>query len=354
MLDRLDTVDWSRVHHAYGPATDTPDALRALLDGDPERRRRAHRHLFSTLLDDGLRNHATAVAAPFLVELVVDPRTPDRAALLGMLTCSVAGPFSVASPPILDDGGPDVHPILRDIYQAAEVAVPHCLQWVESDDERLSVAAVYFLASMWRRADEIVPALHARLIRSPGPVVRAILAFALGRLRPDDPRLAGLHTDDPDPAVRVIAAVGLLRGVGEVPELALATILAALADPDAVPGLEGVPCVELGVADLGRVLCNLPPALGARAVPPLCAALQRTHGFAVLGLVEPLLHFTFGSAEPAARDPNTLTLEQRRALTAMLENQALWHLGDRHFLLREYHLPTTRAAMAASLGVPEP
>jgi hypothetical protein len=38
----------------------------------------------------------------------------------------------------------------------------------------------------------------------------------------------------------------------------------------------------------------------------------------------------------------------------MLENQALWHLGDRFFLLREYDLPTTRAAMAAWLGAPEP
>ncbi|WP_434420035.1 hypothetical protein [Nannocystis pusilla] len=349
MLERLDTVDWTAVHHAYGPATDTPDALRGLLADDPEQRQRAGRQLWGTLLDDSLRNYATAAAAPILVDLVVDDRTPDRAQVLDLLTCSVAGTFSVASPPILDDGGPDVHPILRDIYRAAEVAVPTCLQLVEASDERLCIAAIYFLATMWRRAEEIVPALHARLSRAPTRAVRGILAFALGHLRPADPELARLHADDPDPAVRVVAAVGLLRA-GDPSELALGTLIAAIADPDTQPALQGLPFFELGVADLGRVLCHLPPRLGARALPTLCAALPRTEGFAILGLVEPLLHITFaGEAMP---DAHVLTPAQRQALTAMLEHPGLWHIGDRHFLLRDYRLPTTRTELAALLAAP--
>ncbi|PCC72064.1 hypothetical protein SAMN02745121_01273 [Nannocystis exedens] len=351
MLERLDTVDWTAVHHAYGPATRTPDVLRALLDDDPEQRQQARRQLYATLLDDSLRNYATTAAAPFLVELVVDARTPDRAQVLDILTCSVAGTLSIASPPVLDDGGPDVHPILRDIYRAAEAAVPACLQLVGSSDERLCVAAIYFLATMWRRADEIVPALHARLSRSPAPVVRGILAFALGHLRPDDPALSQLHAADPDPAVRVIAAVGLLRGADGPSEPALSTLIAALAGPDAVPGLERLPCVEMGVADLGRVLCDLPKGHVARALPTLCAALRRTDGFAVLGLVEPLLYIAFDGDTPP--EANTLTSAQRQALTAMLDNPSLWQLGDGHFLLRDYHLPTTRSAMAALLRAPE-
>ncbi|MCY0987067.1 HEAT repeat domain-containing protein [Nannocystis sp. ILAH1] len=350
MLERLDTIDWTAVHHAYGPATDTPDALRGLLDDDVEQRQRAGRQLWGTLLDDSLRNYATAAAAPFLVELVVDDRTPDRAQVLDLLTCSVAGTFSVASPPILDDGGPDVHPILRDIYRAAEVAVPTCLQLVESTDERLCIAAIYFLATMWRRADEIVPALHARLSHAPARAVRGILAFALGHLRPADPGLSRLHADDPDLAVRVVAAIGLLRAGGPS-EPALSTLIAAIADPDTDPALQRFPGFELGVADLGRVLCGLPPNLGARAVPTLCAALPRTEGFDVLGLVEPLLHITF--AGEAMADAHVLTPEQRQALTAMLDHPGLWQIGDRHFLLRDHRLPTTRNELAALLAAPQ-
>jgi hypothetical protein len=348
MLADLETVDWAGIQHAFGAATDTPDALRALADGDPERRQRAYRQLFATLLDDGLRNWATAAAAPFLVELIVDPRTPDRPQLLGMLTCSVAGPFSVASPPVLDDGSPDVHPILREIYRAAEVAVPRCLELVRAEEEQLCVAAVYFLAAMWRSADAIVPALRERLARPCSATVRAIVAFALGHLRPDEPALLALHTDDPDQVVRVIAAVGLLRRASDAPASALDTIITAIADPDV--GLDGSPCIEMGVADLGRVLCTVPPALGARAVPTLCAALRRTTGFTVLGLIEPLLHVAFGDAP--ARDP--LTAEQRQALTAMLETPAVWQLGDLFFLLQAYQLPTGRRSIAALLGAPDP
>ncbi|MFY0535769.1 hypothetical protein [Nannocystis pusilla] len=102
------------------------------------------------------------------------------------------------------------------------------------------------------------------------------------------------------------------------------------------------------MSDLGRVLCGLPPALGARAVPTLCAALPRAEGFAVLGLVEPLLHITFaGDAMP---DAHVLTPAQRQALTAMLEHPGLWQIGDRHFLLRDYRLPTTRTELAALLA----
>jgi hypothetical protein len=38
-LADLETFDWSRLHHAYGRATDTPEHLRALLREDRELRK---------------------------------------------------------------------------------------------------------------------------------------------------------------------------------------------------------------------------------------------------------------------------------------------------------------------------
>lgn len=32
LLDGLDDIDWSRLHHAYGAASDVPDLRRALVD----------------------------------------------------------------------------------------------------------------------------------------------------------------------------------------------------------------------------------------------------------------------------------------------------------------------------------
>lgn len=37
MLETLDSVDWNSIHHAYGPARDVPDLLRAAVLADPDR-----------------------------------------------------------------------------------------------------------------------------------------------------------------------------------------------------------------------------------------------------------------------------------------------------------------------------
>lgn len=351
MLEDLDTIDWASVQHAYGEATDTPGSLRMLLDADPARREPAYKSLCITLLEDGFRNEATPVVVPFLVELIADPTTPERARLLEMLACAVAGVFTIGSPPIVDDGATDVHPVLRDIYRAAEPAVSHSHELVlREGDDRLCIAAVYFLAAMWRSADATVPVLHERLARSADARVRAVIAFALGHLRLDDPALLNLHADDPDPAVRVLAAVALLRRPSP-PASALDTIITALADPDGVPGLDRLPCVEMGVSDLGAALCFVPPAVGAPAVPALCAALRRASDFETLTFAEPLLHFTFGGSAPPG-DPAALTDAQRQALTAILETPSFWTVGHRDTLLRAFGLPTSRTALAAVLGPP--
>jgi hypothetical protein len=40
-LAALEKTDWSRLHHAYGSATDTPAHLHALLEGDEQARHEA-------------------------------------------------------------------------------------------------------------------------------------------------------------------------------------------------------------------------------------------------------------------------------------------------------------------------
>ncbi|HEX6985441.1 MAG TPA: hypothetical protein VF170_08690 [Planctomycetaceae bacterium] len=43
-------TDWSKLHHAYSRATNTPANLRALLEGDAKARGEAHLHLWSAVL----------------------------------------------------------------------------------------------------------------------------------------------------------------------------------------------------------------------------------------------------------------------------------------------------------------
>lgn len=77
-LDGLDRVDWSAVNDAYGSATDIPALLRAAVSHDPDHREFAYELLYQTLWHQGNVYSATAVAIPFLYNLLVADGSQDK------------------------------------------------------------------------------------------------------------------------------------------------------------------------------------------------------------------------------------------------------------------------------------
>ena len=390
MLERLQTVDWNALTHAYGAAADVPDLLRALADPDRQIRKDAYWELYGNIFHQGTRYPATAPAVPFLLELLADQSTPDRHEILLLVTHLVTGQFSVAADPVmyagesdLVRGGDDYPAILRDVYRAAEVGLPIYLDLVQhAETAAVRGAAAFLLACLWTHAGVVVPLLRRQLAHETSAPGRASLAFALGRLQGatgPDPELVRLHAADPAPVVRLLAAVGLARAAGpDVSPAVVDTLIAAVEDPDSVPGYDDLPCGERDLAgDIGYVLRTLPPGLGRRALPALCAALGRAEDFGTAGLVEAMLAFAFG--EPPVPqdsritdhdttddddsetddehdvppiDPAALSADQRRVLTVMAETHELWTIGNLFFVLRSYGIPTRREELAALLGVP--
>lgn len=78
--------------HAYGPATDTPGHLAALVGGDTDARRAAVRHLNSAIIHQGTPWLATPPVVVHVAGLLDDHRVPDwlRAELVAFLSEVVA------------------------------------------------------------------------------------------------------------------------------------------------------------------------------------------------------------------------------------------------------------------------
>jgi len=95
-LPALETTDWSRLHHAYGRAADTPGHLRALLQPDLESRKQAMSHLWSAIIHQGTPWTATGPAALVVAGLLSDERIdrgePIRANLLSFLVSVAEAP----------------------------------------------------------------------------------------------------------------------------------------------------------------------------------------------------------------------------------------------------------------------
>jgi hypothetical protein len=80
----VEAVDWA-VLEPFGSPEEVPAALHAVWSPDPEARRAAYEELGSLLNYGEQRSPASAVAVPFLVDVVADPAAPDRFAAMQVL-----------------------------------------------------------------------------------------------------------------------------------------------------------------------------------------------------------------------------------------------------------------------------
>jgi hypothetical protein len=91
MLEGLGSVDWGRLSHAYGEATNVPEMLRGLASEDRDERENALDGLFWTIHHQGTIYDSTAHAVPFLLELAGNPDVLDRDRILDLLAAITGG-----------------------------------------------------------------------------------------------------------------------------------------------------------------------------------------------------------------------------------------------------------------------
>jgi len=70
MLEGLDKINWSQLHHAYGDASDVPSLIRQLLSKDNDIVDKAIYELFGNIWHQGTVYEASAIAVPFLQEVL--------------------------------------------------------------------------------------------------------------------------------------------------------------------------------------------------------------------------------------------------------------------------------------------
>jgi tetratricopeptide (TPR) repeat protein len=382
LLAGLDDVPWRTLRHAYGPATDVPGQISALLAPDAPTRERALHQLYGNIWHQGTVYEASSYSVPFLIKLVGHPGTPDRAAILHLLA-ALAG-----------DGTPSAQadPAERASHDAVGAALPLYLSLLDpTHDHGLRAAAIAVVAAFPERAAESVPPLQAALAAERAPEVRWWLLWALGQVvasgAPEQAYFADVLARADDPQMAFLAATALAARAGATtPQPALDALVEAVgtlgaSEPDgdgsdlddamASLGLYQWPgVVELAVEQLAQLDME-------RAQPALLRALQRTRdGDAARMVAEGLLDLAFSEGQPLpkptamskrpdgrlqvqywgrAHQPEraaaTLTDDQRAVLVALAAQDSFW--AQEHDLLALYGLPATREGLGAFLAAEE-
>jgi hypothetical protein len=168
MLEGLDHIDWSQLSHAYGDASDVPELIRGLAAGSAEVREKSLYELFGNIWHQGTVYEATAVAVPFLIELVEGASIPDRRKTLdllqaisqGWLDCQrYAAERGKLLPPVIAAR----HAQERPHYQAAhEAVVRGCdvlASLLSADEAAVRVGSAFVLATLTERRGDVASIL---------------------------------------------------------------------------------------------------------------------------------------------------------------------------------------------------
>jgi hypothetical protein len=345
VLEGLEAVDWAGLTHAYGPAADVPGLLRQLTSADAEARGAALFDLYGNIYHQGTVYEATAHAVPFLVELLRAPEIPDKEAILGLLQAIGQGSsyLQVHAPLLGRDLGDEEQARIGDelvwvarARQAVADGADAYLRLVSDRRPEVRVYAAYLLGSLRELATRAMPVLEGQLAGEADERARASLVLAIAALAPDASdgadRLRGALGPDEPAVVRLAAARALASwwsdaaaATSRVDSILVDALVdtAGRADEDADfpwsgPDLDVTSALlGLGSAAAERALDRLAPAVRDAAAP--AARQLASHVVAIA------LHGVPGGHR--APEPGALGERQRRALRAVLENDAAWADG---------------------------
>jgi hypothetical protein len=177
----LDSIDWSSMGHAYGPAGDLPAWLRNMTSPDPEVRERAFGDFYSAAHHQGDVYPCTTASLPFLFAMADDPATPDRASVVALLV-SIGGEAAERTDGIWigPDGtastaGADSSALIRERGESFVV-------YASDPDARVRGAAIAGLGLFLDDVERAVTVLRDRLKAETGTAERLLVIETMADL----------------------------------------------------------------------------------------------------------------------------------------------------------------------------
>jgi hypothetical protein len=369
IFDKLDEINWKKLHHAYGTAEDVPDLLRALTSLDKKAREDALYELCGNIFHQGTRYSASAYAIPFLYGILDDENTQDKAELISYIVHLATGYPEYWLPRQKVQARTKSE---KACYQAVADGEAMLLRASFDKDKAVRSHAVWALAYLAPKLQAATIARIAEMASIVGSEEKASAVFALGIIDFHSreytylPLFRELFSDSKDMLVKTAAAISILISACFVAKKSKCEsgdeqlrFLAAEALPFFHKPVENFPFNNgdiqgyissvLALVDAEAAMPVL-PALAA-VLPAQTATISMSITYAILSLIEkanPELqkpHEDFTAFEPASQN----------ALKAIAKHGG-WKVGEVTFanyreLLGDFGYPSNQEAFALFVGV---
>jgi HEAT repeat protein len=405
VLEGLDAVNWAGLTHAYGPASDVPELIRALASTEADERARALHSLYGNIFHQGSRYEATACAVPFLARLAANSQIAQRDDIVLLLAALAIGYDEAFLPAGVDiagwragveqvrvadpaetlrqldawvdaarsEGERSVRQMRRAIYDpaselrsaedelgaydAVRAEVPGLRGLLGDDDPGVRAAGAYLLGWFPEEATGSAAALRALLPVEAVPGVAANAIISAGLLGETNlvPQLRA-YLDGSEPLMRWASAVALVR-LGPADPSVLRVLASASADP---PQRGPGPPVNFLHGNLrghaAQALAALDGHLPASVVDGLLQGLARSTQVAAFPMAVAALRVAFPGGGPDPLPPfGELTKLQQRVVRTLAElGPETWRWGNFMEILRAWNLPDNHVDCRtyAGLGAP--
>jgi hypothetical protein len=331
-VDALDQIPWKDLTHAYGSAADVPDLLRLLRTASPDLQGEDSPlwQLFGNIWHQGTVYEATSYAVPFLIDLAVDRRTPDRVGILSLLAEIANGrSYRVVHGNLLNE--PDFerkqNQELLWVRRAHEAVAAGFTQLVgftkEPGDVRYAAAQV--LSRLPEHRAEVAAVLRSLFRDEKRIPYRAGLLLLFGSIGDVSPETLNVLSDAvnaTEVAERHAAAFSLVRlNVRPLPAGAREAIMDAIVAQDLEVSLQHLPWDATSGLDVEELYAGLDAAHQDRVIAGLVTSLEsgKLNANAVATLVN--LLFPPASSGPTPKvTVNGMTTLQFRAVRALYES----------------------------------
>lgn len=202
-LEGIDTIDWSDLEHAYGPAADVPGQLRDVAVGSSRQRSKALSELWGNIHHQGTVYSASAPSVPFLARLATSGAVPegDRGQLVALISAIASGSsYLEVHEPMIRGGLSEEERQemetelgwVRAAHEAAAAVAPRLLAEIGEASPAMLWPLVMLAAQVPEAAADAAPSLRQMAGSSTDPVRRKALELTLalidGTVTPADLR----------------------------------------------------------------------------------------------------------------------------------------------------------------------
>lgn len=214
MLEGLFDINWDQLDHAYGKAKDVPWLLSTLTSYDAAVRNFAIHDLSSTIWHQGTVYEATAHTVRFLILILSDPRTKDKASILRLLACCADGHPSLSRSDEwwleyykkkgldFDAEATRAEKFVSQAHEAVRVGIEFYVNLLASRDPEIRISSAEVLENLWQDAARVFPALDRALLQERDSLAKVwLIQIIVDFILKVEDRVSVTETEEIRPAI---------------------------------------------------------------------------------------------------------------------------------------------------------